>query len=649
MRDKVSIAITCIGSGIGQSILDSVRLSPLPLRTVGVSNDLLAYGVLDCDLHEYLPSIYEASYIGDLLNICIRHSVKLVIPGTDDDALVLSNHKKQFDEHGVVLLASNYELISLCRDKEMLYKEFHLITDDFALTLNKDDCLQALNQGGVSFPCVVKPRDGSASIGVNLASSINEIFSTDDNYIVQELIYPEQKDPNFDIFSDGIKNGQILQLSEISVQIITDIDGKVIGKAATRNKLKNGIPVEIVPIDDESIWSAVDKLTPKLLELGMRGPLNLQGRMTDTGVRWFEINPRFTGISGTRALMGFNEVEACIKSFLGMRDQTPFLAINHKKYGVRQVADKTGCIANSDNQIMLVTGSTGYIGRNFINDISKTGSYSLWTLGFDKQNARNLFNGKVDRYFDRADLSNGNIPWGRIDVVLHFGFARPHCTSEEIADSITFTRNVFMYAGMNNVSSIINASSQSVYGQATRPLWKEESPISPETPYAMAKYASELYLQTEKERNKQINITSLRLASLTGGQDGLVFTDLPSRFVKLALEGEPLNIYGEHVFERLDVRDAVGGLIKLLAMPHEKWRRVYNLGSGETFSIDELAKNIIEQVQVAGKGKGARIVKLDRDKSLYFGMNSERFFKDTGWKPQYSLVDSIASLVEYID
>jgi len=49
--------------------------------------------------------------------------------------------------------------------------------------------------------------------------------------------------------------------------------------------------------------------------LGARGPLNLQGFMTSDGIRFFEANPRFTGSSQVRTLLGYREVEAAVRHF----------------------------------------------------------------------------------------------------------------------------------------------------------------------------------------------------------------------------------------------------------------------------------------------------------------------------------------------
>ena len=50
--------------------------------------------------------------------------------------------------------------------------------------------------------------------------------------------------------------------------------------------------------------------------LGARGPLNVQCRLMDGEVRVFEINPRFSGTTSIRAMVGFNEPDLLLRHHL---------------------------------------------------------------------------------------------------------------------------------------------------------------------------------------------------------------------------------------------------------------------------------------------------------------------------------------------
>ena len=61
------------------------------------------------------------------------------------------------------------------------------------------------------------------------------------------------------------------------------------------------------------------------------------------------MNARFTGITGLRAYMGFNEVEYCIKEWLGLPMQNDPLVLNYNHFGIRQTADKSISLAILNN------------------------------------------------------------------------------------------------------------------------------------------------------------------------------------------------------------------------------------------------------------------------------------------------------------
>src|SRR5690606_35584161 len=72
---------------------------------------------------------------------------------------------------------------------------------------------------------------------------------------------------------------------------------------------------------------------------GVRGPVNIHGRITPKGLFFFEMNMRFTGITGNRALLGYNEVDYLLRDALGMPCELNNYSFN--KVGVRQVACTT--------------------------------------------------------------------------------------------------------------------------------------------------------------------------------------------------------------------------------------------------------------------------------------------------------------------
>ena len=96
-------------------------------------------------------------------------------------------------------------------------------------------------------------------------------------------------------------------------------------------------------------------------------------------------------------------------------------------------------------------------------------------------------------------------------------------------------------------------------------------------------------------QHKQIRATSLRLSGIIGGAKGLVNIDLVSKFVENVKNQKNIKVIGDmQQFERLDLRDAVSGIISLLNTPSQDWKSVNNLGSNNPFKLLYLDQEIIK-------------------------------------------------------
>jgi carbamoylphosphate synthase large subunit len=139
--------------------------------------------------------------------------------------------------------------------------------------------------------------------------------------IAQEYLVPRTwgKSCRYLTHDDVLPGGVLRQEDEVSVQLIFDHQGQSLGCFTSRNVLKCGVPMLIDPHPSSEANEAEEvamRMAQTLLDLGHIGPCNFQCKLTDQGPIFFEINPRFTGITAVRAAMGFNEVEAILRRML---------------------------------------------------------------------------------------------------------------------------------------------------------------------------------------------------------------------------------------------------------------------------------------------------------------------------------------------
>jgi UDP-glucose 4-epimerase len=154
---------------------------------------------------------------------------------------------------------------------------------------------------------------------------------------------------------------------------------------------------------------------------------------------------------------------------------------------------------------------------------------------------------------------------------------------------------------------VLITSSSEVYGKGARVPFSEDDDVvmgstkSPRWCYAYSKAIDE-YLGLAYHRQYNLPVVIVRLFNTVGprqvGQYGMV---LP-RFVTAALANQPLQVYGDGSQTRCfcHVQDVIDGLTRLMQTPTAVGQ-VFNLGSDDEISINELAQRVIRATGSSSK------------------------------------------------
>ena len=150
-ENKYCIAIMSIGSGVGQSVITSCNLSSLPIRTIGLGMNPMAFGVYECDLMDDVPLIYDPQYIPTLIKKCQEHHVDIIILGFDDEAMILAQNKESLEALGFKVLVLEPEFIRLIRDKAKMCEELSKFADIIVKSYDLRDITELLQWGPLVF------------------------------------------------------------------------------------------------------------------------------------------------------------------------------------------------------------------------------------------------------------------------------------------------------------------------------------------------------------------------------------------------------------------------------------------------------------------------------------------------------------------
>ena len=228
------------------------------------------------------------------------------------------------------------------------------------------------------------------------------------------------------------------------------------------------------------------------------------------------------------------------------------------------------------------------------------------------------------------------------DIIVHGAFPRQE-NGQELTEALALTGTLLKKAGTSGKElAWVDISSRSVYGQNERTPWTETTELVPVSPYALAKAAQELLTRQAAEAYG-FRYTVLRMAGLIGvGMEARLVSQMTMR----AIQDRALTVMGgEQQFAMLDIRDAAAGLRALLRKDPAEWRPLYNFGAEKATRLKDIAP-IIQQEAQRLYGWQVSITRQKRDAVLVDEMDSSLFYTQMGWRPQYTLADTVDWLLE---
>jgi carbamoyl-phosphate synthase large subunit len=223
------------------------------------------------DKKAILPRINEDNYIEEIINVCKREVIRLVIPTIDTDLLLLSEERKRIEsESGAVVLISSTEVVSICRDKINTQK----FLEENGFKIPKMYSEEELHSENLQFPLFIKPKSGSSSINTFKVNNLEEL----DTY--KSLI----KEPIVQDFMEG---------KEFTVDVFLDFGGNLISVVPRlRMATRSGEISKGKIIKDREIIEDIKRLVEVLKPIGH---ITVQLMKTNKGIEYIETNPRSLG------------------------------------------------------------------------------------------------------------------------------------------------------------------------------------------------------------------------------------------------------------------------------------------------------------------------------------------------------------------
>jgi nucleoside-diphosphate-sugar epimerase len=313
----------------------------------------------------------------------------------------------------------------------------------------------------------------------------------------------------------------------------------------------------------------------------------------------------------------------------------------------------------------LITGGAGFIGSH-LSDVLLTRGHYVHILddlstgaveNFAHLKTHPKFAYTIDSATNRSQVAE---LVDMSDVIYHLAAAVGvelivESPARTIDTNVHCTEVVLDQAAKKN-KPVFVASTSEVYGKSTDIPFSEDSDLVlgatniGRWSYAISKALDEcLALAYWKERKLPTVVG--RLFNTVGprqtGRYGMVIP----RFVRQAMAGQPLTVYGDGTQQRVfcHVRDVTQVLADLMERD-DVYGEVFNIGGNEEVSIGELA----ELVRALSDSE-SEVVTVPYDDAYEPGFedmvrrvpNTEKVRTLTGWEPKMSLQDIIADVIEH--
>ena len=315
--------------------------------------------------------------------------------------------------------------------------------------------------------------------------------------------------------------------------------------------------------------------------------------------------------------------------------------------------------------IALITGGAGFVGSHLAERLLADGHEVLVIDNLSTGSIENIAHLKGHPRFSYVVESVTNEPLlaeliDRSDVVFHLAAAvgvkliveQPVHTLET---NVHGTEVVLKHANKKKKLVFI-ASTSEVYGKSTDVPFREAADLvlGPTAKHRWAYACSKLideFLALAYWKEKKLPVVIVRLFNTVGprqtGQYGMV---LPT-FVKQALAGQPITVYGDGTQSRsfTFVGDVVDALVRLAHEPRAIGD-VFNVGSTSEVTIGELAERVKKMTK-----SDSEVVKVPYDVAYEAGFEDmprrvpdiSKIQSLIGFAPKMGLDDIIRSVIEH--
>lgn len=236
----------------------------------------VAPAVYEADKFYQVPRMTDEGYIDVIFDICKKESINGILSLIDPELSLLAKNIEKFNELGVTVIGSNYQLCERTLNKWDMYVWLKEHGYKCAKSyIDKDEFFADVEKGAITYPVFVKPICGSASVAISKVydkETVEMLFAHNEGLMIQEFL-----------------NGQ-----EIGADCYIDMISHKTVSIFTKKKLvmRAGETDKAVSFKDPKLFALIEKFID---DSGFEGQIDID--IFDVNGEYYisEVNPRFGG------------------------------------------------------------------------------------------------------------------------------------------------------------------------------------------------------------------------------------------------------------------------------------------------------------------------------------------------------------------
>ena len=254
---------------------------------------LTAPALVDADVAIQVPAIYSQEYIPSLLRIVKENDINCVISLNDLELPILSEAKDQIESLGAKVIVADEHAIKIAFDKWETVKfleKYGLKSPKTFIDL--EEAKNAIASGELKFPLVIKPRWGSASIGIDFPEDMEELelaYKLQNIRLKRTILAEASKED----INHAILIQEKIPGKEYGMDVLNDFEGNYVG-TFVREKLqmRSGETDKAISVIHERFEQVGKVIGDNLKHIG-----NLDCDVFEHNGELYvlELNPRFGG------------------------------------------------------------------------------------------------------------------------------------------------------------------------------------------------------------------------------------------------------------------------------------------------------------------------------------------------------------------